>query len=620
MIQRLEISKMIYIDDFFLVIGYYSNDNNENEYLFLTKDGEIKDYFKLHSNTLAIKKINLKDTKLIVSLGYDLIPEEDGEYQEESKLPKTEIDVLGAGHKRRVIKVWNYSNLIMGEYESYLDFGLTGGYESGPGAPLMITLKDNSDSPPKDAIDVSICGGYIAVITSRNSIAIHKSFPNFNIGNDKGIKSRTINLTLTRTSSQILDLFFYKDKITRTMFIYIIASDKVYLLDTEKKDHFIKEISLNEMGIVPHCIDCDPETGNLLVSQTYHKDPKLPTIGEALYHLENGPTLKFFSDGHRVFTKLYGKLMVIVTEKAQKKKHYLEVYDPSTAILYYSCSYEKVYDILVDNNAIYLFVNHETNGPDERKELIKLTEITVGEKIKILLEKSLFKDAELVALDSEWTEEIKAAVAREHGDSLYENRKFKEAMNEYLKTIGYEAPSYVIEKYLNVQNLDLLIEYLERLIETPITKNNNLLGNNKDYTALLLNWYLKQQRKEKIEQQMTKDRGSDSIFDVETAIDVCRQKPGYTDLAIKLAERYEKWELLVSIYIENENPDIPEAIEIIDEKIKDVKNKVKLLQQYGSQLLNPRTDSKFIVEASTKLGKEKRALDLLIKITGFLIK
>lgn len=119
---------------------------------------------------------------------------------------------------------------------------------------------------------------------------------------------------------------------------------------------------------------------------------------------------------------------------------------------------------------------------------------------------------------------------------------------------------------------------------------------------------------------MTKDRGSDSIFDVETAIDVCRQKPGYTDLAIKLAERYEKWELLVSIYIENENPDIPEAIEIIDEKIKDVKNKVKLLQQYGSQLLNPRTDSKFIVEASTKLGKEKRALDLLIKITGFLIK
>jgi hypothetical protein len=97
-------------------------------------------------------------------------------------------------------------------------------------------------------------------------------------------------------------------------------------------------------------------------------------------------------------------------------------------------------------------------------------------------------------------------------------------MTQYIKTIGYEAPSYVIEKFLEVQNLELLIEYLERLIETPITKNNNLLGNNKDYTALLLNCYLKLQKKDKIEEQMIKDRGSDSIFDVETAIDVCRMK------------------------------------------------------------------------------------------------
>lgn len=50
---------------------------------------------------------------------------------------------------------------------------------------------------------------------------------------------------------------------------------------------------------------------------------------------------------------------------------------------------------------------------------------------------------------------------------------------------------------------------------------------------------------------MKKDRGSDSIFDVETAIDVCRQKEGYSKLAINLAERYEKWKLLVSIYVED---------------------------------------------------------------------
>jgi len=74
---------------------------------------------------------------------------------------------------------------------------------------------------------------------------------------------------------------------------------------------------------------------------------------------------------------------------------------------------------------------------------------------------------------------------------LYINRKYKEAMDFYLKTIGEEAPSYVIEKYLDVQNINLLIDYLEKLIETPV-RSSNLFGNNKDYTALLLNCYIKE--------------------------------------------------------------------------------------------------------------------------------
>lgn len=40
-------------------------------------------------------------------------------------------------------------------------------------------------------------------------------------------------------------------------------------------------------------------------------------------------------------------------------------------------------------------------------------------------------------------------------------------MEFYIKTIGEEAPSYVIEKYLDVQNIQLLIDYLEKVIEAP---------------------------------------------------------------------------------------------------------------------------------------------------------
>lgn len=109
---------------------------------------------------------------------------------------------------------------------------------------------------------------------------------------------------------------------------------------------------------------------------------------------------------------------------------------------------------------------------------------------------------------------------------------------------------------------------------------------------------------------MIKDRGSDSIFDVETAIDVCRQKQGYSDLAIKLAKRYEKWELLVSIYIEDSIDNIAGAMEIIDEKIRDVKEKLNLLKQYGGVILGRKNGV---------VHYENRISALLLKITKYLI-
>ena len=511
-----------------------------------------------------------------------------------------------------MVKVWNYNSLIMGDYDDHMQAGLTGGYDPGPNSPRMIFMKENIESPPMDDIAVSSCGAYIGVITSRQAIDIHKAAPNFSIPTDKGIRSRTVELELRKSSSQVLRLRFYRDPITNTNFIYVVTSDMIYLLDTEKKITEMKEITISEVEVLPHCVDLDEDTGSLLVSQSYHGDHNVPAIGEAIYQLDNPPTLKFYSEGNRVFSKLYGKLMVIVTEKEQRKRHYLEVYDASIQILFYSQAFHTIHDIVVENNGIYLFVTHDVQNGVPDKELILLTEITVGEKIKILLEKSLFEEASQVAINAECSEEIKAAVAREQGDHFYNNRKFKEAMAQYIKTIGYEAPSYVIEKFLDVQNLDLLIEYLEKLIEMAITTNN------KDYTALLLNCYLKQQKKEKIEEQMIKDRGSDTIFDVKTAIDVCRQKQGYNDLAIKLAKKYEKWEMLVNIYIEDELPNYNEAVNIIEEKVRDVRMKVKLLQQYGGVLLSM-NDSKFFKDNSGKMGKEVKTKELLLKITTYLI-
>lgn len=100
-----------------------------------------------------------------------------------------------------------------------------------------------------------------------------------------------------------------------------------------------------------------------------------------------------------------------------------------------------------------------------------------------------------------------------------------------MKTIGFLNPSYVIQRYIEVPQLPNLIYYLEQLIQSPSSQRHqanlsSLADYNKDYTALLLNCYVKTKRPEKIslliESAGASKDGKETIFDVATAIEVCR--------------------------------------------------------------------------------------------------
>ena len=90
-----------------------------------------------------------------------------------------------------------------------------------------------------------------------------------------------------------------------------------------------------------------------------------------------------------------------------------------------------------------------------------------------------------------------------------------------MQTIGFLNPSYVIQNYIQVTQLDNLIKYLEKLIKENKDHNSTY---NKDYTALLLNCYVKKDKKEAITEFLKIKKSTDRpIFDVDTAIEVCRQ-------------------------------------------------------------------------------------------------
>ena len=84
--------------------------------------------------------------------------------------------------------------------------------------------------------------------------------------------------------------------------------------------------------------------------------------------------------------------------------------------------------------------------------------------------------------------------------------------------------------------LDNLIRYLEKLIrdERPThRRGQSHIDYKKDYTALLLNCYVKKDKKAEIKEFLTiKNAAETPIFDVDTAIEVCRQQDSTRQHAI----------------------------------------------------------------------------------------
>jgi hypothetical protein len=64
-------------------------------------------------------------------------------------------------------------------------------------------------------------------------------------------------------------------------------------------------------------------------------------------------------------------------------------------------------------------------------------------------------------------EEICAEISKKHADYLYDQvNRADLALDSYIDTIGFLNPSYVIQRYMELQYLPYLVKYLEKLVET----------------------------------------------------------------------------------------------------------------------------------------------------------
>lgn len=118
-------------------------------------------------------------------------------------------------------------------------------------------------------------------------------------------------------------------------------------------------------------------------------------------------------------------------------------------------------------------------------------------------------------------------------------------MQQFIKTIGGVQPSYVIRKFLDGQRINNLTSYLQELHEQGVA--------NSDITTLLLNCYAKLKDTERLDAFIKASKplpNGELPFDLETAINVCRQA-GYYEHAVYLAKTYNQPEEYLRIQIED---------------------------------------------------------------------
>ncbi|KAI0293593.1 hypothetical protein BC826DRAFT_1105023 [Russula brevipes] len=164
----------------------------------------------------------------------------------------------------------------------------------------------------------------------------------------------------------------------------------------------------------------------------------------------------------------------------------------------------------------------------------------------------------VLALDIARTQQMSkgsmADIHRQYGDYLYAKPDYDVAMQQYLQTIGYVQPSYVIRKFLDAQRIHNLVTYLQELHSLGVA--------NSDHTTLLLNTYTKLKDAARLDSFIkteskrgsngtTTENGTDELpFDLDTAIRVCRQA-GYFEHAAYLAKRWSRHEDYLRIQIED---------------------------------------------------------------------
>lgn len=430
----------------------------------------------------------------------------------------------------------------------------------------------------------------LAVCESSNLMAIGHQDGSIilfrgDIGRDKTSKQKVL-----KDGNQPITGLAFRTQDKKT-FLFVATTSNVQLYNLSMKD------TLNQIesyGCTKRCaVMTDTSDGQFMIA----KD-------KAIYcFTTEGKGPCFAVEGKKEFLHWFRSYLVIVANDSESSVshvrpsttverggHTVTILDINNKFIVYSAIQKPLVGAVAEWGSLFLL--------SKDYNLHQLNEKDLQSKLSLLFKRNLYDVAIKIAKSNHYDKDSLAEIFRQYGDHLYAKGDLYGATKQYIKTIGTLEPSYVIRKFLDSRHIEKLTEYLAAL-----HKAGNGVAN-AQHTTLLLNCYTKLNHVEQLKNfLMTKD--SEVDFDVDVAIEVCRQSS--SEDALLLAEKHGKHAWYLKIQIED-HARYGEALQYIGKlSFHEAEKNMKL---YGKTLLEhiPHETGDFLKKLCTDYKPSTMAL------------
>ena len=399
-----------------------------------------------------------------------------------------------------------------------------------------------------NGFDVDEKGEQIVIGSSNGEIILIRNIKKYN---DK--KEYNISLLVKSTKLDITNVKFGRS-LNNDILIYVTTeNENIYYMLNKNTNIYEFNFIYTDNGCQKNVFDVNSITNKVIFCSMINSSL------EEINNFDRGACWLF--EGSKQKINFFGENLILLNDNN------LLVYDSKNKFFSYNtkvlldkkeqfkvidffCSFEK--------KTIYMIIEKKNNNEEDNdyidttKEIIILKEIPAEKKLEQFYIKNEYSEVERYIKQNPNLYDIDltlAQIALKKGDDFYIKGEYKNAINEYKKSIFHVSPNIVIEKFLDSSKLEFLILFLEEL-------NNNIKYNmtlseekRKNYIIMLLYCYLRGKKENKMNEFIQKAYLNKQFLIIRAALNICK-KNNLKELALMIVEKGNIIELKIEVLID----------------------------------------------------------------------